>query len=111
MEGVEADPAPRAFVALTVKVYLTPLVRDVTTQFVVPTAVQVRPLGLDVTVYCVISVPPLLAGGVQVTRAEAGPYFATALVGGFGRTFGTTEPEKEDQGLRPSELMALTWNL
>jgi hypothetical protein len=80
-------------------------------QFVTPTEVQVRPPGADVTVYCVTSVPPLLAGGDQLTLAEANANFATAPVGGFGRTFGMTELEKEDQALVPSEFMALTWNL
>jgi hypothetical protein len=48
-DAVDAEPAPDAFVALTVKVYEVPFVRPVTVQLVV-TVVQVNEPGDDVTV-------------------------------------------------------------
>ena len=44
-----------------------PLVRPVTVQDVDPVVVHVLAPGLEVTVYPVIGLPPLLAGAVQVT--------------------------------------------
>ena len=48
-DALEAAPAPRAFVAVTVKVYEVPLVRPVTVQLVVDVE-QVNAPGEDVTV-------------------------------------------------------------
>jgi hypothetical protein len=45
----DADPVPKALVAVTEKVYEVPLVSPVTMQ-AVAAVVQVRPPGLDVTV-------------------------------------------------------------
>ena len=44
----------------------------------------VMPPGLDVTVYCVMALPPLDAGAVHVTVALAPPATAATLVGGPG---------------------------
>ena len=46
---------------------------------VVPIAVKLP--GLDVTVYPVIALPPLLDGATKATLAEATPAVATTLVG------------------------------
>jgi hypothetical protein len=50
-DGAEAGPVPTALVAVTVKVYVVPLVSPVTVALVpLPLAVAVRPPGDDVTV-------------------------------------------------------------
>ena len=49
---------------------------------VVPIAVM--PPGLDVTVYPVITLPPVLDGATKATLAEAFPAVATTLVGAPG---------------------------
>ena len=49
---------------------------------VVPIAVM--PPGLDVTVYPVITLPPVLDGATKATLAEATPAVATTLVGAPG---------------------------
>ena len=49
---------------------------------VVPIAVM--PPGLDVTVYPVIKLPPVLAGATKATLAVAFPAVATTLVGAPG---------------------------
>jgi hypothetical protein len=48
-EAVEAGPVPAAFVAVTVKVYATPLNRPVMVHDVLA-VVHMKPLGLDVAV-------------------------------------------------------------
>jgi hypothetical protein len=65
-EAAEAGLVPAELVAVTVKVYVVPLVRPVTVQDVL-LVVQVRPPGLDVTVYPVMAAPPLEAGAVHET--------------------------------------------
>src|ERR1035437_7765752 len=59
---------PLAFVATTVKVYAVPLVRPVTV-IGLEEPVRVIVPGFEVTVYPVITDPPLLAGAVNVTVA------------------------------------------
>jgi len=49
LEGEDADEVPTAFLATTVKVYVTPLVRPVTTRGE-EDPVAVNPPGLEVTV-------------------------------------------------------------
>ena len=53
---------------------------------VVPIAVM--PPGLDVTVYPVITLPPVLDGATKATLAEAFPAVATTLVGAPGTVAG-----------------------
>ena len=73
LEGALATLVPIAFVAVTVKVYDVPLVRPVTVPVVAVAPVTTTglspPAGLAVIVYCVIALPPLLAGSTQVTVA------------------------------------------
>src|SRR5258708_27611169 len=82
LDGDEAGPVPTALVAVTVKVYLVPLVRPLTVALVaVPLALAVIPPGDEVTVYPVIGDPPLDAGATQVTVAWALPAVAQTPVG------------------------------
>src|SRR5260370_27728035 len=74
LDGDEAGPVPTALVAVTVKVYLVPLVRPLTVALVaVPLALAVIPPGDEVTVYPGIGGPPLDAGATPVTLALALP--------------------------------------
>jgi hypothetical protein len=49
-DGADAGPVPRAFVAVTVKVYAVPLTRPPTVAVVAPLVVATRPPGAEVTV-------------------------------------------------------------
>lgn len=75
-------PVPTAFVAFTLNVYAVPLVRPVTV-IGDPLPVAVMLPGVDVTVYCVIALPPLL-GALNETVACAFPAVAETLVGAPG---------------------------
>ena len=71
----EAGPVPLALVAVTENVYDVPAVRpEVMVQLVAvaTVVVQLPPAGLEVTVYPVMTEPPLLEGSVQVTTAWGG---------------------------------------
>jgi len=65
----DSGEVPIALVAVTVKVYAVPLVRPVTVAVVAPVVLTVAPSGDAVTVYLVITEPPLLAGAVHDTTA------------------------------------------
>ena len=106
-DGADAGPAPTALVAETVKVYAVPLARPPT---VIGEAgpLAVRPPGDEVTVYDVIGVPPLEAGGVNATVACALPAVATTLVGAPGNAAGVTLFEGAEAGPVPTALVAAT---
>jgi hypothetical protein len=63
--GVLGGPVPAELVAVTVKVYVVPLVSPVMVADVVIASFVAAP-GLLVTVYLLMVAPPLLAGAVQV---------------------------------------------
>ena len=67
-DATDAEDVPIALVAVTVKVYSTPLVKPVTTIGDSDPVAVIFP-GEDVTVYRVIDEPPLSAGGVKATDA------------------------------------------
>src|SRR6266404_4778746 len=71
---VAEDPVPTPFVALTANVYVVLLVRPLTGVLSVePPTTTVIPPGLETTWYDVIGSPPVVAGAVQVTVADAFP--------------------------------------
>src|SRR5260370_40411290 len=83
LDGDEAGPVPTALVAVTVKVYLVPLVRPLTVALVaVPLALAVIPPGDEGTGDPVIGDPPLGAGATPVTPARALPAGARHPPGG-----------------------------
>src|SRR5512141_387476 len=88
--GADAMPAPAILLATTVNVYAVPLVKPVTIWLnpVVPALLSVPPAGLEVTVYPVMALPPLLAGAVKVTVACALPAVAVPMVGALGTVRG-----------------------
>ena len=63
------------------------------------------------TVYPVIADPPLLAGAVQETTAEALAAAATAPVGTPGTVLGVTAVLADDAGEVPAALAAVTVNV
>jgi hypothetical protein len=103
----EAMPVPTLFVAVTVKVYVTPLVNPVIVIGEAP-PVAVIPPGLDVTVYKVIAELPLFTGGVNVTVAWPFPAVAVPIVGAPGTPAGVTALLALELLLSPTLLVAIT---
>jgi hypothetical protein len=71
----------------------------------------VTPPGLDVTVYPVITLPPLFVGATNATLAEAFPAVATTPVGAPGTIIvavGVTAVEAAEAAELPTELVATT---
>jgi hypothetical protein len=99
-----------AFVAVTVNVYVVPLVSPL---IVIgePLLEAVNPPVFDVAVYVVIAEPPLLPGGVKVIVAEPLPAVAVPIVGAPGTVDGTTELLVPEGVLVPAELVAVTVNV
>ncbi len=64
--------------------------------------------SVAVTVYEEMAEPPLEAGGVKATTAEALPAVAVPMVGAPGRVAGTTVLEARDDGPAPTPLVAVT---
>ena len=85
LDAADGAPVPAALVAITVNVYVVPLVRPVKVTGEAP-PVAVTPPGLAVTVYPVIALPPVKAGGVNATVACAFSAFAVPMVGVPGAT-------------------------
>jgi hypothetical protein len=73
--------------------------------------VPVRPPGLEVAVYPVITEPPSLAGAVNVTVAWVFPAVAVPIVGAPGTVEGVTEFEAELVGPVPLAFVAVTVNV
>jgi hypothetical protein len=91
LEAELAVLVPIALVAVTVNVYVVPVVNPFTVIVPEP-ACDIVPVmfpGDDVAVYEVIAVPPLSAGAVNVTVAEVEPVaVATPIVGAPGTVLG-----------------------
>jgi hypothetical protein len=104
-DALDAGPVPAALVAVTVKVYSTPLVRVFTWQLVLAVE-QKAPPGAAVAVYEVIALPPLLAGADQLTVTCSSPGMPDTEVGAPGIVNGVTEEEAEDAALLPTLLVA-----
>ena len=88
-----------------------PLVRPVTVQEVAraPEAVQVKPPGLEVTVYPVMVEPPLETGAVQVTTDWAlALEVADTPVGAPGGAIGVKAGELAEGRPVPDGLVAVT---
>ena len=95
LDRTEAPPAPTALVAVTLNVYVVPLVSPLTVELVV---VVVNPVhrehaGDGVRVYLVIGEPPFEAGALKVTVAVPSPALAATPVGTPG-TLGTLAAPK-----------------
>src|SRR5260221_13359207 len=106
-DGAEGAPVPTALVAVTVKVYVVPLVRAVT-RIAEAVPVAVTPPGLEVTVYLVIGEPPSLAGGEKATVAWASPGDAGPMVGAPGAVVATvTGTATENQLVLPAGSVAV----
>jgi hypothetical protein len=110
-EGAEAAPLPAPFVAVTVKVYLMPLVRPLTVHDVVE-LVQVLPPGLDVTVYSVIELPPSDAGTDHETNDCPSSFDeADTPVGAPGFMAGVAGADASDTAPVPAMVVAVTVNV
>ena len=67
--------------------------------------------GEDVTVYPVITMPPVEAGAVNATLAWALPAVATGLVGAPGTVLGVTAADAAEATEFPAVLVATTVNV
>lgn len=85
-----------------------PFVKPVTLQVNAPVVVQVFPPGLDVTVYLVMTAPPLSVGADHATVAEATPAVAVTLVGAPGKVDGFTAADAGDAAESAISLVAFT---
>jgi hypothetical protein len=111
-DGSDALLIPARFVAVTVNVYSVPLVRPVTVQVVAVVVVHVRPPGLEVTVYRVITRPPSLKGAVQLTTEMVlAADVAETFVGGPGTTPTVATADAEEIAEFPDTFVAVTLNV
>jgi hypothetical protein len=112
-DGAEAGPVPAAFLAVTVNVYDVPFVKPKTVSGP-DDPMAIFPSGLDVTVYKVIGLPPLDAGGKKLTVACALFAVALAPVGGPGTVTGVTGVtlfDGAEAGPVPAAFVAVTVNV
>jgi hypothetical protein len=109
-DGVDGALDPAALAATTVKVYAVPFVSPVIVcvVFVLPALLSTPPAGFDVTVYPVITLPPLFNGAENVTLACALPPVAVTVVGAPGTVAGVTEFEGVEGALDPAAFVATT---
>jgi hypothetical protein len=115
VDGSEAVLVPTLFLAFTVNVYGVPFFNPVTVHVkgnvpVVLVAVQVLPVGFDVTLYEMIGAPPSV-GAVQLTLAAPFPATADGAAGATGTVAGVTETDAVDVVLVPTAFPALTVNV
>ena len=107
-DALEAVPVPTELVAVTVMVYAVPLVSPVTV-IGDDAPVAVRPPGEEVTVYPVITDPPVFTGAVKLTVALPLLTVAEILVGTPGAIgAGVTADDALEAVPVPTELVALT---
>jgi hypothetical protein len=107
-DALEAVPVPTEFVAVTVKVYAVPLVNPVTV-IGDEAPVAVRPSGEEVTVYPVITAPPVFVGAVKLTVALPLLPVAEILVGTPGAVIaGVTADDALEAAPVPIALVATT---
>ena len=101
------------FVATTVNVYAVPFVNPVTLTDVAPVVDPVAPPGDAVTVYPVMGEPPLEAGAVHDTVANAFPATADTAVGAPGAVgpVGVTAVDGADAAPGPMVFVATTVNV
>ena len=103
----EAELVPMALVAVTVKVYETPLVRPVTMTGEEALETTCRP-SFEVTVYEAMADPPLLPSSEKVTVAWPLEAMMEVMVGASGAVAGTMELLVPDEVLVPIALVAVT---
>ena len=107
----DSGEVPTALVAVTVNVYAAPLTRPETVAVVAPVVLTVAPSEEAVTVYPVTGDPPLLAGAVQLTTADAFPAVAVTAIGAPGTVLGVTAALGIEASELPAALAAVTVNV
>lgn len=107
MDGSEESPVPIALAAFTVNVYDIPGVRP--SKVIGPALLlAVMPPGAAVTIYDVIGLPPLNAGGAKYTVACPLPLTALPIIGASGALAGVMAADAVDAGPAPSTFAAVT---
>src|SRR5688572_16352554 len=96
----DASLVPALFVAVTMQAYVVPFCRLVTViGLAAPVPVRVAaPVAVHVTVYWVISAPPLFVGATKAISADALPATAVPMVGASGSTGGSV-PLSHEQAM------------
>ena len=110
LDGEDAGPSPVALVAVTVQVYVLPLVRPVTVMGeLVPVIEPVVPPLVEVqtAVVAVMALPPLLVGAVYETAMAVLAPMALTRVGEPGTLAGTTADEGAEAEPVPITLVAV----
>ena len=88
-DALDDSPVPTLFVGTTPNVYDVPFVSPMNVAVSVePSTAAVRPSGFEVTVYCVIGLPPSDDGAIHATVAVAFPAMAVTPVGASGGPVG-----------------------
>ena len=108
--GVDAEEAtelPFALVATTVNVYAVPFDNPVTLMGELAPVTEIFP-GLEVTVYPVIALPPVVPGAKNETLADDTPAVATTPVGEPGTVAGVTATDGAEGAELPTALVATT---
>ena len=109
-DSADAAEVPTAFVAVTVNLYAVPGVSPVTVM--IPEPEPEPPLGIEVTVYCVIGEPPSLLGAVNLTLAVVDPVAMTAPIPGVPGTPRTlTDADAREAAEVPAEFVAVALNV
>ena len=116
LEAFDGSDVPIPFVAVTLKVYTTPLIRPFMSHVSVPTLeIQVPAITLPavnaVTVYPLIAEPFVLTGASQDTVADASAATAVTLIGTDGAAFIATSAEASEASEVPAVLVAVTLNV
>ena len=87
LDAADGAPGPALLVAVTVHVYVTPSINPESVIGLAPLVALTGvppPTGVQVSVYDVMALPPLFAGGVNVTVIRASPEVIPPIVGGPG---------------------------
>jgi hypothetical protein len=107
VDGEEATELPFELVATTVKVYAVPFVNPVTLRGELAPVTEILP-GLEVTVYPVITLPPVVPGAENETLADDTPAVAITPVGEPGTVAGVTDAEATEATELPTAFVATT---
>jgi hypothetical protein len=106
-DAADSGPKPTELVAATVKVYAVAFAKPATAHGLAGQAV-VAPPGCAVMRKPVMGSPPVAAGAVKLTAADASPAMADTAVGAPGTVAGVTAADGVDSGPSPALFVACT---
>lgn len=103
-------PVPTEFLAVTVNVYVLPVIKLLTVIGDEEPVTMTFP-GVETTIYEVMGDPPVFVGAVNVTLALFVNAVARPIMGAPGIVTGMTELLEEDAGPGPTAFVAVTLNV